>query len=247
MNDLTTGQALFGRYAYPPNELGYCGPTGGGGTSGLAAHAREFDGAWPYLAAIADAVGQSDALDQDVVSSYWVGGPALAKVDSAQLLDRLRVAFRGQVTGLLDAVPATEEVLAHHSFHVFVVYAATAVQVMQDCRIRWGTVESVTGEHTVISSRPLRFDDGLLILGEPEVETVQWKKGDVSLAPAPTPGTAVSAHWDWVCATLTDTECAALATATEATLDLVNACCESASVRAGSAAHSGGSSTGGGT
>ena len=69
-----------------------------------------------------------------------------------QLLDRLRTAFKGQVTGLLDAVPATAEVLAHHSFHVFVVYpwvrflrrdAATAVRVMQDCRIRWGTVESV--------------------------------------------------------------------------------------------------------
>ncbi|MGZ5393679.1 MAG: DUF6390 family protein [Mycobacterium sp.] len=254
MNDLTTGQALFGRYAYPPNELGYCGPTDGGGTSGLASHAKEFDGAWPYLAAIADAVGNSDALDQEVVSSYWVGGPALSKVDPAQLLDRLRTAFKGQVTGLLDAVPATADMLAHHSFHVFVVYpwvrflhrdAATAVQVMQDCRIRWGTVESVTGEHTVISSRPLRFDDGLLILGEPEIETVQWKKGDVSLAPAPIPGTVVSAHWDWVCATLTDTESAALASATAATLDLVNACCESASVRAGSA-HAGDSSTTGG-
>ncbi|MGV0797940.1 DUF6390 family protein, partial [Mycolicibacterium elephantis] len=33
MTGLTTGQTLFGRYAYPPNELGYCGPTDGGGTS----------------------------------------------------------------------------------------------------------------------------------------------------------------------------------------------------------------------
>ena len=168
---------MFGRYAYPPNELGYCGPTDGGGTSGLASHAKEFDGAWPYLTAIADAVGASDPLDEDVVSSYWVGGPALYKVDPAELLARLRAAFKGQVTGLLDAVPATAEVLAHHSFHVFVVYpwvrflrrdAATAVQVMQDCRIRWGTVESVAGEHAVISSSPLQLDDGRLILGEPQ-------------------------------------------------------------------------------
>ena len=149
------------------------------------------------------------------------------------MLVRLRSAFKGQVTGLLDAVPATAEVLAHHSFHVFVVYpwvrflrrdAATAVQVMQDCRIRWGTVESVTGEHAEISSRPLQFDDGLLILGEPETRDSPWKKGDVSLAPAPTPGTIVSAHWDWVCGTLTDDETAALAAATPATLDLVNSC-----------------------
>jgi hypothetical protein len=239
MTELTTGQALFGRYAYPPNELGYCGPTDGGGTSGLASHAKEFDGAWPYLAAIAEAVDASDALAEDVVSSYWVGGPALSKVDPAGLLARLRTAFKGQVTGLLDAVPATAEVLAHHSFHVFVVYpwvgflhrdAATAVRVMQDCRIRWGTVESVADERAVISSSPLQFDDGRLFLGRPQTETVQWKKGDLSLAPAPKPGTVVSAHWDWVCATLTDTESAALAAATQATLDLVNASSESASV-----------------
>ncbi|WP_006241932.1 DUF6390 family protein [Mycolicibacterium tusciae] len=255
MNALTTGQELFGRYAYPPNELGYCGPTDGGGTSGLASHAKEFDGAWPYLAAIADAIGHSDPLDQDVVGSYWVGGPALSKVDSAQLLDRLRAAFTGQLTGLLDDVPATAEVLAHHSFHVFVVYpwarflhrdAATAVKVMQSCRIRWGTVESVVAEHAVICSQPLRFDDGLLILGEPETETVRWRKGDVSLAPAPRPGTVVSAHWDWVCATLTDTDSAALASATAATLDLVNEWCETAFPRSGSA-RLGSSSTGGRT
>ena len=92
----------------------------------------------------------------------------------------------------------------------------------------------------MISSRPLQFDDGLLSLGEPQIETVQWKKGDLSLAPAPIPGTVVSAHWDWVCATLTDAESAALAAATLATLDLVNACSESASVTAGSE-HTGGS------
>ena len=36
---------LFDQYAYPPNELGYCGPTDSGGAFGLAAHAKEFDGA----------------------------------------------------------------------------------------------------------------------------------------------------------------------------------------------------------
>ena len=64
----------------------------------------------------------SDPLDEDIVRSYWVGGPSLNKVDPAVLLTQLRTAFKGQVTGLLDAVPATTEVLAHHSFHVFVVY-----------------------------------------------------------------------------------------------------------------------------
>jgi hypothetical protein len=231
MTELTTGQVLFGRYAYPPNELGYCGPTNGGGTSGLASHAKEFDGAWPYLTAIADAVGISDALDEEVVRSYWVGGPALSKVDPAALLARLRTSFQGQVTGALDTVPATVDALAHHSFHVFVVYpwvrflrrdADTAVRVMQDCRIRWGTVESIAGEHAVISSPPLQFVDGRLLLGDPQTEAVHWKKGNLSLGPAPTPATVVSAHWDWVCATLTADEAIALDSATRSTLRLAN-------------------------
>ncbi|MDQ2636569.1 MAG: DUF6390 family protein [Actinomycetota bacterium] len=234
MTGLTTGQTLFGRYAYPPNELGYCGPADGGGTSGLASHAAEFDGAWPYLRAIAEALG-SDALDEQVVDSYWVGGPALYKVDPAELLARLRSAFTGQLTGLLDMVSPSSDVLAHHSFHVFVVYpwvrflgrdAATAVHVMQNCRVRWGTVESVDDQRAVISSHPLQFDDGRLMLGTPQTETLHWAKGGVSLIQAPAPGTVVSAHWDWVCATLTDTECAALEAATRTTLQLVNSLAE---------------------
>jgi hypothetical protein len=223
---------LFAQYAYPPNELGYCGPADGGGTSGLAAHAKEFDGAWPYLAAIADAVDATDPLDEDVVTNYWVGGQMLSKVDPADLLTRLRASFQGQVTGLLDAVDPGPGVLANHSFHVFVVYpwvrfldrdSTTALGVMQDCRIRWGTVESIEGEQAVIASRPLQLDDGALALGAPRRERVQWKKGEVSLAPAPEPGSIVAAHWDWVCGSLTDDESAALESATQATLNLVNA------------------------
>ena len=222
---------LFDQYAYPPNELGYCGPADSADASGLAAHAKEFDGAWPYLAAIAEAIGASDPLDEEVVGSYWVGGPALAKVDPAALLTRLRTSFKGQVTGLLDAVHPEPGVLAHHSFHVFVVYpwvrfldrdAATALDVMQNCRIRWGTVESVDGEHVTIVSSALQVTDGELTLGAPRPERVQWKKGELSLAPTPTRGSIVAAHWNWVCETLDADQHMALETATQATLDLVN-------------------------
>lgn len=236
MTALPAGAALFARYAYPPNELGYCGPADigrvGAGATELASHATEFDGAWPYLVAIADAVGISDPLDEEVVRSYWVGGALLDKVDPAALLTRLRTAFTGQITGLLGDLATPAGVLAHHSFHVFVVYPwlrflnrepATALRVMQNCRIRWGTVESVEGEHAVLASQPLRFDGDVLGLGDGVVERVRWRRDDVSLMAAPAPGDTVSAHWDWLCGTLTDTESAALAEATGVTLDLVNA------------------------
>jgi hypothetical protein len=121
--------------------------------------------------------------------------------------------------------------LAHHSFHVFVVYpwvrfldrdAATALGVMQDCRIRWGSVESIDGDHATIVSSPLRLADGELVLGDPRPERVHWKKGELSLAPAPTPGSIVAAHWNWVCESLDADQLTALEAATHATLDLVN-------------------------
>ena len=165
-----------------------------------------------------------------------------------QLLARLRTAFKGQVTGLLDAVPATAEVLAHHSFHVFVVYpwvrflrrdAATALRVMQDCRIRWGTVESVAGEHVVISSRPLQLDDGRLDPRRTADRDGQMEEGrpvagtrtDTRVRPSPRTGTG--------CAEPSPTTKRRAGSGNPGHADLVNACSESASVVAGSE-HTGG-------
>jgi hypothetical protein len=224
------GHETFACYAFPPNELGYCGPADVA-QADLPTHAREFDGAWPYLQAIADAADISDPLDEDVVRTYWVGGPLLDKVDPVELLSRLRSAFVGQVTGLLGDLPPRAAALAHHSFHVFVVYPwvqfldrdpTTPLRVMQDCRIRSGTVESVDGEHAGIVSRRLTYDDGTLALGDPGVERVRWSRDGDSLAPAPAPGATIAAHWNWVCGALSDQDAEALATATQATLDLVN-------------------------
>jgi Family of unknown function (DUF6390) len=233
----TRGWELFARYAFPPNELGYCGPPDASkllsridGESAVADHAKGFDGAWPYLEDIATAAGVDDPLDADVVRNYWLGGELLGNVDSGRLLAHLREAFAGQPTGLLDDMAPAENVCANHSFHVFVVYPwvrfldgdpATPLRILQNCRIRWGTVDSVDDEHTVIVSPPLLFD-GALVLGDPVAETVRWSRGGTSLAPVPVPGETVAAHWDWVCGSLTEPERADVAAATQRTLDLVN-------------------------
>lgn len=235
-HQIPPGHAEFARYAFPPNELGYCGPFGarvlpGGSAADLAAHAREFDGAWPYLSAIAEAIGRPDPLDQQVVRSYWVGGPLLDDIDAAALLARLRDAFGAQATGLLADI-APENVLAHHSFHVFVVYPwvrfldrdpDTPLKVLQDCRIRWGRVDTVEHDHAVIVSSPLTFEAGALGLGGPAAERVRWRRDGASLAPAPKPGQMVSAHWDWICGGLTPEQVADLEAATRSTLSAVNA------------------------
>ena len=105
---LPHGYAEFARYAFPPNELGYCGPADtdaflrAGDSAEMASYAKKFDGAWPYLEAIADAQRWPDPLDPAVVHNYWVGGPLLQAVDPDGLLSRQRASFAGQVTGLLD-------------------------------------------------------------------------------------------------------------------------------------------------
>ncbi|AFM16885.1 hypothetical protein Mycch_2102 [Mycolicibacterium chubuense NBB4] len=233
---MNAGHRLFAQYAFPPNELGYCGPEDSGALlragEQMASVAREFDGAWPYLQAIAESTGVDDPLDPEVVRSYWVGGAGLGEVDAGQLLTRLRSAFAGQVTGLLDAPVEPAHTLAHHSFHVFVVYPwvrfldrdpGTPLRVLQNCRIRWGTVESIDGEHVEMVSRPLALDAGTLTLGGPAPERVRWSRDGASLTRAPAVGDTVSAHWGWVCGTLTEDERTALAEATRHTLHAVNA------------------------
>ncbi|MGB3484901.1 MAG: DUF6390 family protein [Mycobacterium sp.] len=227
---------LFSCYAFPPNELGYCGPPDASlllhaeTHSQVHRHAREFSGAWPYLEEIA-AAAQLRPLDPEVVRSYWVGGPLLDRVDGGRLLSRVRQEMARQPTGCLDLLDGGEEVLAHHSFHVMVVYPwvrfldsgpETPLRVLQSCRIRWGVTTSVDDELAVINSTPLLFDGRRLYLGPARPETVRWNRAGTTLVPRPEVGQTVSAHWDWVCGTLDAPQLESLATATETTIALVN-------------------------
>ena len=87
-----SGDVLFARYAFPPNELGYCGPDDPGvllehATSGsvtpaeMERRARLFDGAWVYLELIAASAGIADPMDARVVEAYWIGNELLDTVD----------------------------------------------------------------------------------------------------------------------------------------------------------------------
>lgn len=232
----TVNVALFARYAFPPNELGYCGPPDASvllrseADIHILRHAEGFAGAWPYLQEIAATCGL-DPLDSEVVRAYWVGGPLLDRVDGRAMVNRIRHAMAGQPTGFLDCVDDEAHALAHHSFHVMVVYPwirfldtgpETPLRILQACRIRWGVVVSVDDEHAVIESAPLVLDGAGLALGDVCAETVRWCRAGTALAPRPQPGQTVAAHWDWVCGPLDESDRTALADATETTLTLVN-------------------------
>jgi hypothetical protein len=212
------GAATFARYAYPPNELGYCGPDGAhemlvpGAVAEIERRARLFDGAWVYLEFLAGVLDTDDPLSTSVVEAYWIGSDLLAAVDPAALVDHLTVAFAGQVGGTWRESAARAR--AHHSYQVFEVYPwaamlrrglppGPAVSVLDRCRIRSGVVSGVDGEWVTVTSSLLAWDGDSLTPSAPQVEDARWAVDGRSLMSRPAIGDTVALHWDWVCDILT--------------------------------------------
>jgi len=218
------GALLFARYAYPPNELGYCGPAGAAALlrteapAEIARRARHFEGAWSYLEFIAASAGIGDPLDEAVVEAYWVGNALLDGLSPGSLVDFLAGRFRGQRGGTWRS--ATGRAVAHHSFHVFEVYpwaamlgakaGPVALNVLDRCRIRTGVVLGVDGEKAAVCCHPLVFDGVALAPGPATAEVVSWSVDGRSLIAAPAPGERVALHWDWICDVLTAAQTARL-------------------------------------
>jgi hypothetical protein len=212
MSDL--GALLFARYAYPPNELGYCGPAGAEALlrsdlpGEIARRARAFEGAWAYLSYL----NPADPLDPAVVSAYWVGDALPSSSHFPGLLSYLRPRFVGQHGGTWES--AAGRAIPHHSFHVFEVYPwaallkrtgnPTAVSVLDRCRIRTGKVLFVRGETAAVTSRPMVWDGATLSPGPEREEEVAWSAGGRSLLEGLSSGDRVALHWDWVCDVITE-------------------------------------------
>ncbi|WAC53720.1 DUF6390 family protein [Gordonia sp. SL306] len=232
------GVTTFARYAFAPNELGYCGPEDfvellHGEPSRIAERANEFEGAWAYLVTLAEAIGNRDPLDAAIVHAYWVGDDLLAQVDPQVLLDNLRARIRGPATGLLHSVAAAAKPPAHHNFHVLAVYPwvtllhvddTTPLSILQNCCIRAGEVESVHGDVARVSRRELSFDGAHLSLGSPTTAPARWRLPGHEMIAEPVAGLSVSLHWDWICGVLEPSEAAQLEMITQRVLDIVNPC-----------------------
>jgi hypothetical protein len=242
---MTRGPLLFARFAFPPNRLGYCGPadhqglfemaTAAAPAAELAAMARAFEGAYPYLQLIATSNGIADPLDARVVEAYWVGSPLLDQVEMTAMGTALDERFRPRVASrtwslLAEAVPAGA--VPHHSFHVFGVYPWVGLiregqvdqplRVLDQCRIRWGVVRRVEGDQALVQSRPLVWDGRALGYGPLRDEMVTWGRDGVGLAEPLRPGDTVAMHWEWVCDRLSERRLARLRHWTQHHLDIAN-------------------------
>jgi hypothetical protein len=239
-----SGPALFARYAYPPNELGYCGPddaralidsaTHESGLADLRHLARQFEGAWPYLQLIASCNAISDPLDPRVVEAYWVGNDLSRHVPAMSLAASLDDRFMRR-TGR-DFEPLVSAAftggVAQHSFHVFAVYPwlgmlragkeGAPLEILDRCRIRWGRVIEVQGDFLTVTSRALHFQGSRLGLGDEGVEVVRRARDGVGFVDDLAPGDTVSLHWDWVCDRLSPSSLRWLQRCTRSNLAAVN-------------------------
>lgn len=211
------GALLFARYAFMPNRLGFCGGPNerdlfeacseAQSSPELRDWAKQFEGAYPYLALIARANGLSDPLDYRVVEAYWLGNELLAAVDLAAFYDSLRERFAPRLSAnalrwVLGKAPAGAK--PFHAFHVLDVCRRTgalaeSLETLDSCRISWGRVQSVENGHLLVDVQPIVFDAGRLALGACEIRQVLRHIEGRGFVEDVQMGDWVSMHWGWVC------------------------------------------------
>lgn len=241
------GALLFARYAFRPNQLGYCGGatpealleagSGEGATPGehLRAVCGEFEGAFPYLKLIAASAGIADPLDARVVEAYWIGSALLDTVKEDGFGRNLTDRFKGRAKewAWLAGKPAAGG-LPHHSFHVLEVFPRVGLmrsgeippallETMTSCLVRPATVVSRDGPYLSVMVSAVELVDGKLAFGAPRAETVLSDCEGASFVADAGPGDSVAVHWGWSCEVLTPARRRRLERATARSMTLANA------------------------
>lgn len=239
------GALRFGRYAFPPNRLGYCGPEDhdalfqyvaqGAPDRGLVELERRFDGAFPYLKLIAAANGIGDPFDARVVEAYWVGNSCLDRVVRTSFYESLHERFRPRMNArAFEWLTSTLMMGArpHHNFHVFEVYrraglmkdthAPILLSTIDRCRISWGRVLTTEGGQVIVEREPIRLIDGKLAIGKPEATSALHQIDGKGFVGGVKPGEFVSMHWDWACEVLSPSALRALRANTRRALAIAN-------------------------
>lgn len=240
------GILFHAKHAYMPNSLGYCGPDekgailehleDGKGGEDLVRTLQGFEAAYPFLRLIARSSGR-EVFDKAVPEAYWIGNGLLGEVDPADFLRFSRVELKGtgmknlgQSIGKLDG-----NVIPHHTFYVMGTYvgsqgdgpnlgnegARKVAELIDNCRISWGTVKKVNKKELVVRYRPLGIGEGALSLSQPREKTVRYDPG-VNPFGSVKAGDVVSIHWNYACEVLTQRQARNIARYTAADIALAN-------------------------
>jgi Family of unknown function (DUF6390) len=222
----TPGELLHTKHAFPPNNLGYCGPdTRGKILDHLHDHSigesllsilTKFEAAYPFVKMIANATGRKP-FDYEVAEAYWLGNPLLDSVKPIEFFEFTHKGLNAKLSKsdtniLFKQLGAAAK--PHHTFYVMGMYsrpAATSasreklLQLMDSCRISWGRVVEVKEKELIVERSPLSFAKGEeehLLLSRPIRAKIAY---DRAIAPfdAVSLGDWVSLHWSFASERLT--------------------------------------------
>lgn len=222
-----------------------------GSAQDVRAVARRFSGAWPYLQVLSQLTGIADPLDRRIVESYWLGGGVGALISPRDFGAHLLALIGPQASSYWSHLNSEllGEAAGNHCFHVFGVYPWSRLlaahgglgedsvggadgssagpvneplRVLDNCRIRWGTVVARVRDEVKLTSRRLTWDGFSLRLGEPTAERVRVSVDGLSFLPDVAVGDQVALHWDWLSDRLRPEQAEALEASTLRQLDATN-------------------------
>jgi hypothetical protein len=241
------GVLFHAKHAFMPNSLGYCGPDERGqirhdlevGKSDekLLKTLQNFEAAYPFLKLIARSTGRQ-VFDYAVPEAYWIGNGLLRRVPAAEFYSFSHHELKGRDPGRVRKVFQRLDGAAppHHTFYVMSTYATASIpdgpnlsnearrkiaEVVDNCRISWGTVKKVEKRELQVEYRPVQIEEGTFALARPALKRVGYnpevrpfaevKKGDV-----------VSLHWNYACDVLTTRQSSNIAKFTDLDIRLTN-------------------------
>jgi len=212
------GALKFIKYAYPPNELRYCGPSNHRAVfdyfqqkkldEGLIELLSKFNGAYPNLCYIAASNRIKDPFDAKVVEAYWVGNNLLNQASIADYYQYLKDQHKGQWDNhALDLVFGASKPYGakpHHSFHVLSLFAKkrrtrAVLKHIGNCLILPGLVKKISLDSILVRYRPIIVEGNGLVFGS--ITSQKLKCFDERKI---NEGDQISFHWNWICDKLTD-------------------------------------------
>ncbi len=235
------GLRLFCKFAFPPNNLHYCGSKELpslinaflSGNNSLENSIRKkipsFEMAFPYLSLLARK-NSCDFLDEKIVEGYWIGNNLIKDLKKKELeeiyfsLVNSNYLNKEAAEELISVLP--EKTDLHHSFHVFLFHSLTdktkgTIDFMDSCKISFGKVlqENKETKKLLVEYYPVVSVNNKLFLGEEIVKEIsffpEWNQKI-------TKGSLIAFHWNVFCTPINIQQFNSLKKFTENSINFVN-------------------------
>jgi hypothetical protein len=213
---------LESRFSLSPNSLGYCGLNSAGAKfqkcikegkcGGVRKEVKNFIVLHPYLRVLAR-ITRKSRFSYEVIEAYWIGNDLLRKAKPEDYLLLIKY-FEKQgvpaffVDELKKKVPKV--FIPNHLFQVLHVGVGRVsgsvpfnIKTVNDCMIRWGKVEKITGKKAIISLNSLKKktkNTYSLIKTRTKIPYKLWLTKDLKI------GDNVAVHWNLIVKILTKKE-----------------------------------------